>query len=217
MTKTQAPYGSSLAPTYDTVGTKQSPSADLRTDEIILTHEMGQVIFSERLQISHRHLISAATIQATAFNTVISDLPTSHYRIANIQCVIDDASIAADIEVASVLHRDVSNGRENVLWTYHGATGSVARMVIDMGAGVTERELLIPSAADSAIARAYQQLGRGFEEGVTPSSGVRNLAIRGVTGAVFTGSRSITAIITVIHALPGAGQIRSEGLPIPSW
>lgn len=216
MAKTQAPYGSSLAQIYDTIGTKIGAGADLRTDEIALVHEMGHVIFSERLQFSIRHLVASAVAQSTAIAVVITDLPTAHYRILNATVFTTSGATAAHFSDLSLHQRDVSSGREIPFWTWDLANGGVVGNVrVDLGSGVVLVPQLIPSAAAGHVRQ--QSMGRGFVEGAPPGDGVRAIALRGTTAAFGAGTLDVTAAVLIAHALPGPGQIRSEGLPIPSW
>lgn len=215
---TQTDGGKSLASIYDTVGQQfGGPQAEIEADRILLVHEMGQTLLSERLVIRHRQIVSAAIPidAATDFDVTISDLPLSVSRILSVvvRVVGSGAVVAADINNVGVFVQNPIDSREHPIWLWRG--GALDSFRMDFGAGPVNTTLLSPTAVQVAAYVISPTLVTSPQ--ANQASG-RQLVMRGRTNAV--GGAGLTATFTASVALAfpiGTGQPQAQGLPIPSW
>lgn len=213
---TQADAGSSLSRIYDTVGQNSGgPQAELEADRILLVHEMGQVLFSERMVVRHRHIPSGAIAQSTNFAASITDLPLSPFRIIGITVAsVDAGAVEADWASLVLTQSDQSaTPREHILWAWRPAQGSLLSFRLAMGAAVTDWGVFVP---DSNCRFDLNMPGIGGSDSAS-SDTARTLNLRGATAAFGAGTREVIASIALVLPLAAPGISSATGLPVPSW
>jgi len=203
MVKILSRSGTSLADIYDVKGSIAGID-QLETRELSIVHEMGATVFSERLHTTIRRATDDALAQNTAFEAIITNLPSVPTRLLGMAVVTDDAS---RISRAAVMLRDPesSGGTEIPIWAWDQST-SVRVNFIDLGSSVTF-DLLVsapPVFVPTFIGGSGQQ-----------PDPVDEIVLRGVT----TGFGAGTVFMRVFYymAFPFLGGLSSRGLPVPSW
>lgn len=222
--KTQAPFGSELAKLYDTEGQRiGSPGAELESDRIILTHEMGQLMMSERLRVAIRQCWSGAVPQSSTFESIMTDLPDSPVRILGFfPFTLPGVGAVTDFTTVTLCAREGNEPREMPLWNWSGAaTGAVylpARFQPTAGLALGNYQMLVnafgvstghlPFATmPSLIVKANNVVG--------PRASVDDLVLRGTTSAFGAGTREV--FVHVMIAFPFPFVEGEAGLPVPSW
>jgi len=204
MVKILSRSGTSLADTYDVVGSVAGIE-QLESREVSLVHEMGQTLFSERFSTFMRRGLSGAILQNVTFNFLLNDLPSVPFRILGI-AVFSDA--IARVAMASVALRDPVTGREIPIWAWDAVIDPEMRVRHeDDGGGVVQAQFLRP----------LQPLGQVPH--LTAGSGqpqrVPDVAFRGASTGFGAGTVSVTMLLHI--GFSQTGGISSHGLPIPSW
>lgn len=216
---TQADVGSTLSQHYDTQGQQMgSPGAEIEADRILLTHEMGTVMFGEKVRVRIRRLACLALNQSSTGEQILTDLPQGPWRILGLTVMTPDATaVAADFSGVSLAMRDPDSQRETLLWGWNNATLVNFRYSVDSTIGVAAHATFIPTAVQS---NAWSAMGLMpnfcVSSKLTPQQSVSELALRVTTAAFGAGTRDVLANVAIGFALPSVGGIAS-GLPVPSW
>jgi len=208
---TRSSGGSSLAQLYDTLGTAIASNAELEGGSIHLVHEMGQVLFSEGLQLTIRRIEALTIAQSTAFDVVLTDLPGVPYRIFEVLVFAGEGDDAADISNCAVMLRDPISGREQPFFSWENDNASTVRFSPDSTIGVINASVLNKDTRVNQVG-GLPLIGQGGQKATGPA----DIAMRGTTGAFGAGSIDILCNL-LIASSDTPGGIRSEGLPIPSW
>jgi len=202
MSKVLGQSGRSLADLYDVQGSIAGIE-QLDTRELTIVHETGATIFSERFSTFIRRSSSGTLIQNTAWNVIISDLPSGPYRILGISVIADAQGC---VSLASLSLREHVTGRETPVHAWDSVSDSqISIRWSDDGTAAVTAFLLRPNTADIPHITA----GRGQPQMV------RDLVFRGLTSGFGAGGVAIIALIHV--AFSEVGGLSSFGLPIPSW
>ena len=205
--KIQTKSGSSIADTYDVVGSIAGVQ-ELDQDSVKVVHEMGATIASERMGVSVLRVDTGVILQSVVFGASIFgvQLPPTVFKLVNL---IVFADVAGRLTNVAVVARDPNAAviQEVPIWTWDGGATNTVRMS-DEGAATAEVEVLIPTAGISAVPL--------FMSGRAQPNEFSELIVRGTTSA-FGGGDVTIAMLAVFahpdHALIGG----SVGLPIPSW
>lgn len=206
--KVQTRSGSSIADTYDVVGSIAGVE-ELDQDSVKTVHEMGQVISSERMGVSVLRADSGAVLQTIVFSASIfgAAMPPQIFRLINLQ-VFTTGAVARILNVAiNARNPNAATIQEVPIWTWDGGAAETVRMV-DAGAGSAEVELLIPTAATLRLPL--------FMSGRAQPNEFSELVMRGTTATFGAGTILIAMLAQFAHtdaALIGG----SVGLPVPSW
>lgn len=205
MVKILSKSGDSLADTYDVLGSIAGIE-QLEAGEVSLVHEMGSVIFSERLSTVVRRLVTGAINQSSSFNVTLTNLPDTPTRLLGVAVFADDGN-GVRIAECSIFARNRAAQREFPVWVYDGTTIIPSRFLDE---GVTaDFDLLVGSAPMSMLPSFVGGTGQ-------PHPGQMNdVAMHGLTTAFGAGNVTITAYLYI--ALAQIGALSSRGLPIPSW
>lgn len=203
MPKVLSQSGISLADTYDVEGSIAGIDR-LLSEEVLLFHEMGGTLFSERFSTTVRRRSTGAIAQNITIGQIVSDLPSPYYRIFGFTVFNANNDSAARLTQLSIYGRDALANRETVLWRWNGA---VVDETFNVEGAVSTVEILVP---DVAFTVAPQLMA-----GITQPQSVSAIVIRGLTAGFGAGT---VEIVTLMHiGFVAIGGLSSEGLPIPSW
>jgi len=196
--------GVSLADMYDVVGSIAGVET-LESGEVTLVHEMGATIFSERISTFIRLAATDDLLQGVAFETLITNLPSTPFKILGIVVFAD---VASRVTRASVAVRSRAGGRELPIWVWQLTADQEITTRIDDGTGVSNEVLM----------RATSLLGSlpHFTVGAGQPQHVGDIALRGQTSAFGAGTVKITLLMHIAFSQIGSG-VSSHGLPIPGW
>jgi len=204
LTKILSRAGVSLADTYDVQGSIAGIE-ELESREVTLVHEMGATIFSERFSSFVRRAIADSVSQSTAFESVLSDLPTIPWKVLGITVWI---TTTARLDQVSVTVLDPVGGREILIWAWDTTTNDeeITVRLTDLGALGTR-----------IVLRPHTPLGIApmIVAGNSQPQHLGSVALRGITGAF--GAGTVSTIMLMNIGFAQVGGISSKGLPIPSW
>ena len=205
MAKILSKSGDSLADTYDVEGSIAGID-ELLSEEINLTHEMGGVLFAERLVGRVFTLPALGKLQNTAFATGFT-VALTPARILGLQVITDVAGRLANAQV-SIAGQGTTNN-DMPVWFWDVAADAEGPIRIILGGVLATLSILRPITPslipNLTICRA---------EGQPPQSPL-SLSLRGVTGGFGAGTVDITALVYVAFAQTGG--LSSRGLPLPGW
>lgn len=205
MPKIDSRSGSSLADSYDTVGSKVGID-NLETRDVNLVHEMGGTLVSERLTSEIFRVQTGSIAQSTAFDADFSQvLPTGIImRVLGLAMIVDTANRVSN---CAIVARANLADQEIPLIINDGSEDPVRMQ--DDGAAVA---LLQTLGSDGAMIPQIPTLLIG--SGVRNST-VNTLFLRGVTSGFGAGTVQITGLAHIAFARPEG--VSSAGLPVPSW
>jgi len=205
MPKILSQAGISLADSYDVEGSVAGVE-NLDANNVSLVHEMGQTMFSERINSFLARTSTAALNQNVAFNLTITPVHNLPQRIYGIFIKVDTAARVANVQVSIT---DTIRLYEIPIWTWNSAVDTEMAIQWDdegfaIGAAIQLRSLqnLLP----------YMLIRMG------PQAIMPDISIRGLTSAF--GAGEVTVVATVLFARPVGGLpagVSSAGLPMPSW
>jgi len=206
MAKIQSHSGRSLPDTYDVIGSV-APIRDLVSEEVHLIHEMGGVIFSERLGSSILIMTTGDLLQTINFNIVtpILDMP-GITRVLGVMVFADGDRVLN----ASLSMSDETANAEVAMWAWDGTADLALAQRVNVLGTVADRTLLRPvTLMGNLPAMAF---------GPGQRAQVPSFALRGTTTTFGGGTVEITAHIQIANADTGApAALSSIGLPLPGW
>jgi len=205
MVKILSRSGTSLADMYDVEGSIAGIES-LESREVTLIHEMGATLFAERYVQSIRRATSGDILQNASFNVVISNMPSSPFRIFN---VFVFATVNGRVELASIAIRSEGQSREVPIWAWDSAidTDLLRIRMEDDGGGVIQHRVLVPTASLANL----PSMGTGTDQ----LRQVDEIAFRGSTTGF--GAGTVAATMVMLIGFTDIGGIASRGLPVPSW
>lgn len=209
MAKVQALGGFSLADTYEVKGSV-AVIRELVSREVPLFHEMGQVIFSERLSGDIFRVSTGAIAQNINISSPVDStaFPPAPFRVVALSVFAD---VTARLTQVAVMvrnpNRQIVPVREVPVWIWDGATYEPVRIVDDGGASANV-EMLVPTA--SLVTLPFIMVGRAQPLEVS------ELVMRGVTSGFGAGTVTVTLVVYFVYA-DHERVGGSVGLPIPSW
>lgn len=196
--------GISLADSYDVEGSIAGVE-ELLTRDIILVHEMGSTLFSERASGEIRRVSTGAVAQSTSINVVLTDLPANLTRILGVQVINSvGTSIARIAQGLTVSVRDPIVGQEMPIWIWDLTVADCRIMDADV---VASFELL---RSEPVLTYLPSML-----YGPDQPQHVGEVAFRGSTLAFGAGTVELVLLIYISYAQ--VAGISSYGLPIPAW
>jgi len=193
--------GRSLADQYDVVGSVAGID-ELDSREVSLVHEMGAVLFSERFRVTTRRLEITGVLQSTAITLFLDNLPTGVTRLLGVQCLSDDGSRIANMQVSLF---QPTGDQDFPIWVYSGNTLPI--IVRDDGSTVTQ-EILVPEPE----LNYFPNFTGGDLQGEDPTDDIR---VRGITTAFGAGTVDLTVVF--VMAFTFTGGVSPFGARIPSW
>jgi len=203
--KILAQAGISLADVYDVQGSIAGVEK-LLSEEVQVVHEMGGVLFSERLSGTMRRRTTGNLAQNVTFFSIIDDLPATPFRIQNFVVSADNA---ARFEHVAVSVRQGGGPREIPIFVWNATTGDLFRAYSSDGdGGVTTVHYFAPLQPANPF-NPIMLLGQDAPQVVD------EIALRVRTTGF--GAGTAVATLTMYITFPQVGGISSYGLPIPSW
>lgn len=202
MAKILSKSGASLADVYDVEGSIAGID-QLETKDVILMHEMGSAIFSERLNGAIQRFSVVSIPQSTNFDVTVTQLSEVPHRVHNV-IVFANAQSRVALAQVSLLARDLLREIPIFAWD-SGFDQEVSTRMID--GTVATFILLRPTG--------------GFFPGTPSLLGGQNLevvngfSLRGSTLAFGAGTVTVTGLVYTSFA--SLGGVSSNGLPLPSW
>ena len=203
--------GASLADQYDVAGSIVNIS-QLNTSEIHLTHELGGVLFAERLGGQILRMDSTPVLQTIAWDIQLTqaDLPSSPFRVMGVTVFAD---VGSRINHATLSMRDPETDQEMPIWVYDqncSTCGVTTSRFIDDGQAVTQHQIL--TAVPGSIQVPTMMFGNDARVGFRLPA----FAWRGTSLTFGAGLVEAVALIQIAFADQASG-LSSHGLPIPSW
>jgi len=175
----------------------------LESREVSLVHEMGTVLFSERVTFTVRRALSGDILQSTSFNAVLTNLPRTPTRLLAVTVLSDQSTRIANL---AVLVRSSRQEREIPVWVADVAGGTVDIRLEDDRGGVTTFNIWQPLAALTQLP--------SYTGGIDQPQSLEQIALRGTTSGFGAGTVEVTALYHI--EFTDRGGIGSKGLPIPS-
>lgn len=203
MPKILSQAGTSLADVYDVEGSIAGIE-ELSSREVVLVHEMGATIFSERASGRMLRLSTGAIAQSTSFDLTFADVPDFVTRVLGVVVIADSQRV----DDAAISIRDPVAGRDMPVWIWTAARDlyESARFE-DSGGGVADHNLLY------GIGPSINFPSLLF--GPSQPEPVSSMVFRGNTTAFGAGTVEVIAKVYVAYSrLKG---VSSFGLPVPSW
>lgn len=203
---TQADAGSSLAKIYDTVGSSSgSPNAEIEADRILLVHEMGAVLASERYLSTQRLINSGNLAQSTTFEVLITGLAIGPARLCNLYVALAPGDASTNFQEISVNLRNPDSDDEIPWFAWDAATGQETVARFDRS-GVGGTRVLLLNQLPFVEPLINGALG-------VPNC-LRHLALRGTTTAFGAGTVNVQGGVRVVTMGATAGFSGSYGLPL---
>lgn len=204
----QTKAGESLADQYQVAGSSVEIT-ELRDKEgINLSHDMGAVLLSERMELQNRQISAEAVAQGVNFEETftapgLADAPS---RLIAIRMIANET---ARILRATLMLQDPQSGREVPLFAWDSAADAeVVVLWSDNGAARAGDFLLAPVIAVTILPVLLVRMGALHT--------MPNLILTGRTEAFGAGTVTLRCLMTI--AAPIAGPTGATvGLPIPSW
>jgi len=194
--------GDSLADVYDVKGSIAGVE-ELLSQDVSLVHEMGGVLFSERLSSRVVALASGSIAQSLAFNVNFSFGENS--RILALCVITDNVARLNDVQISLTSGPAVDN-TEVPIFAWNDANDLSTGINVLLAGSVASRAMLIP-ATDMQIPNLL--VGSDSPRPLT------TMSMRGDTTAFGAGTTITTALIYV--AFPQVQGLSSRGLPLPGW
>lgn len=195
--------GQSLADQYDTLGSNVAVE-ELVTSDVVLFHEMGNTLLSERMEQQLLQISADTVAQSTNFSTVHASVPDTPTRLLSVAMI---ATAGARVLRAALMVQDADTGREIPIFAYD-STADVETPIqwSDNGGALNTAYLL-----QGSNPMLQQLLVRIGDIHTMPS-----LILRGRTEGFGAGTVTLRCLMLV--ARPSGGpQGATVGLPIPSW
>jgi len=202
MPKILSKSGDSLADVYDVAGSIAGLE-NLESNDVNLVHEMGGVIFAERLTGSVTTMPVAAVAQNLAFGETFA-FGGQPSRILGLQVFVNQA--VTHLDDVSINIQGPAVVTEIPIWMWEVADGGINVRFILAGS-TSENNFLVPPS--NRILLPNLLLGSNAPQAST------TLAIRGNTSGFGAGTVEITGIVYLAFA--ELGGVSSRGLPLPSW
>lgn len=207
MAKVLAQAGTSLADIYDVEGSVAGVDT-LESKEVHLVHEMGQAIFSERLEGQLIRFSSGDILQSVAFDDAFTLPPAGISRVAAVAVHIDTTARLTNAQV-SVSRIVPGNFQDCVVWAWATGAGDDFERQIriqDAGAAVAAVQQLVPQP---------QGLIPNMLIGTQQRNSVPQINFRGISAAFGAGTVEAVAVVYIVST--GVTALTNKGLPIPSW
>jgi len=207
MVKILSQSGTSLADVYNVPGGVGAID-QLRTEEIILLHEMGGQIFSERLQSFPITMTTTAILQNVDFDIVAGGIPDSPNRILAIYV---EVNAAGGLSFCQVGFTQPDGPVDVPLWKWDATVDGSADIRVAQGGAPANTLELIPS---------QQILVPNLMTRIGPTRAMPDLVFRGRSAGFGAGTVTANAHVLITRANPGAptpATSSSHGLPLPGW
>jgi len=193
--------GTSLADAYDVQGSIVGVS-ELDADSVKTVHEMGGVMFSERLSATVNNLSITPTAQNTDFERtqVLGPQPS---RLIGMVVTADEAGRILQAAVSiSTIGAAVS---DCPIWNWV-ENGIEEAIRLEISGTVFDQILMVPVGPPNLPVLVV---------GTDSEDPAPTITVRGTTSAFGAGNAALT--VTLYFAFPRAEGLSSRGLPIPSW
>jgi len=203
MTKVLAQAGISLADIYEVEGSIAGVD-QLISEEVHLLHEMGGVIFSERL-IGQLARVTTGAIAQNLSSDQTFEAPPDIYRVLGVYVQADVPGRTARAQVSL---RDPTTGREIPIfvWDSTNDVETVIRLIED---GTLDDNA---SALVQTSPQVMPSMGIGTGQRLRVGE---EIVFRPVSSGFGAGTVTITALVYLASStVSGVG---SHGLPIPAW
>lgn len=197
--------GVSLADQYDIEGSIAGVER-LESKEVHLVHEMGAVIFAERMSGRIRRAQTGGITQSTAFNTSITDMPGAAVRLLALQAFVSDATRLTHMNISLGVSQ-LAPAQDIPVWAWNLGDPTRTVSLTDDGSIVTSTMML-------PVIDQVPNLLIGDLQAFT----VNEINIRGFTEAF--GAGTIVMTILAYLAFSSAerdGGLSSVGVPFPGW
>jgi len=208
MPKILSQSGTSLADTYDIEGSIAGVE-NLESRDVSLVDEMGQRVFSERVQSFIISMSSTAILQSVSFDINAGAFPDSPNRILGVQVIADTIGRVNLCQVS--VAGPPSDPGEFPLFVWDTADDVESNIRYSLaGAAAGSDGYLVPSNVFTPF--LMTRMGAAAEMG--------SLQMRGQSSAFGAGTVTIRAFVMIARANPGnpaPGAPSSHGLPLPSW
>ena len=204
--KVQSSAGSSLADTYDVVGSViEIERLETRHPQAVL--DLQATVFSERLSGAMRRFTSGDILQSVTFGT-IETMPLVPCRLLAIQMFTDNA--ARITRACVVVRSEFTDGTaQEIPICVWDATNSESVRFVDDNNAAAPLALLVPTLA--SLRDPLMTFGLEQQENA------HQLVLRGDSSAFGAGTVEIWAVAYIAHAIGTGVGPSSHGLPIPSW
>lgn len=209
MSKILAQTGVSLADVYDIEGSIAGVDK-LSSDEVILVHEMGATIFSERIAGRIIRLDSGVVNQNDTWDIQSTGLPATPFRILGVTVFAD---VGSRVNHTTLSLRVSQDDQEMPIWVYNqdcGSCGVTTSRFQDDGQLLAQHNILTPVAGVTNFPTMM------FGNTARIGDQIPTLAWRGNASGFGAGDVEAIALIQIAFAID-AGGLSSKGLPLPSW
>lgn len=209
MGKILSKSGDSLADVYDVEGSIAGID-NLESANVNLVHEMGATIFSERAGGRIISIETGAIVQSVNFNQefdVSVDVP-GFSRVLGVTVISNDPSRVeqAQVSITSPTGPTTSAETDLPIWAWDEGEPNIGVSILVNGATFTSSKLLVPA---QPFAIPNLMLGNDSR------APINLLNFRGRSTGFGAGTVTVTALIYMVFAEPGA--LSNRGLPLPSW
>ena len=203
MTKILSKSGDSLADVYDVEGSIAGID-ELNSKEVVLVHEMGATVFSERVGGQVFRSTAGVLLQNVAWDVLITTLQPNVTRILGVVVIVDTPD---RIDRCTVSIRDPVLGQEIPIFMFDDGLVPISTdiRIEDGGGGASG------SAALNSMFPPMPSMAFGANQPIK----VPDIAFRGTTTAFGAGNVTPTLLIYLVHS--ELGGVSSRGLPLPSW
>lgn len=212
---TQADVFRTLPNHYDTVGSESGgPNAEVEADRILLVHELGHVMASERFFTRRAAATSGNIAQSTSFSVTRTGFANGPFRINEFWVLLEAATAAADWSIITVSLLNLTDLTTEIpIFSWNVATGTAVNVRAAMGGvAVATRILLI-----NELPSFPPPLLNGSDARPSPNV-FEGIVMRGTTAAFGAGTREVkfeSRISSMLNqGLPGLNG--SYGLPL-TW
>ncbi len=206
MPKILAKSGDSLADVYDVKGSIAGVE-ELLSQDVNLVHEMGGVIFSERVGSNVLEIATGAIAQSTDFN-INFNLGRGPRRLLGVQVFHSSTIGTARIDhcQVSITTPPAGSNTDIPIWYWNAGVNATQEISVMKGGVLADLNLLVPS-----VPPLLPNLLMGDDQPNTAPL----ITMRGTTIAF--GAGTIVISVHVYFAFTQLGGVSSRGLPMPGW
>jgi len=203
--KVLAQAGQSLADLYGVAGSIAGVD-ELESRVVVLFHEMGDVLFSERVAALMQRGTTGNILQTVDYNITFGGHPNTPTRILGCTVTAD----ADRILTHQVSVRDNVLNTETPFFVFDGVNDPVERIRYDPGTGTIGDHFLLQPGLN-LLPTMMMRVGEGD---IVP-----NIVVRGTSTTFGAGNVDVTTILHLARPLElaGTGAQSARGLPLPSW
>jgi len=204
LTKILSRSGDSLADLYDVKGSIAGVD-QLISEEVHLTHEMGAVLFSERLS-SRMLILSSGSIAQNITFAVPFSVGQFTARLLGVQVLTDNTSRISHCQL-SINSPPGGDDTDVPFWYWDTANDDARSISILVNGTLATTALLNPLTMIPQV----PNLVIGTDAPLASGS----VIFRGVTTGFGAGTVLLRALVSI--AFPQQGGLSSRGLPLPGW